>query len=59
MRNEENSVAITTLHYDLVTSELKPVTAAAKRILTICRKEFLRGESNAKKRSTPLGARET
>jgi hypothetical protein len=38
--------------YDLVTRELKPVNAAAKRILTTCRKEFLRGQSNAKKRST-------
>jgi hypothetical protein len=37
--------------YDLTTRELKPTNAAAKRILTICRKEFLRGQSNSKKRS--------
>ena len=36
--------------YDLTTRELDP-TNAAKRILTICRKEFLRGQSNARKRS--------
>jgi hypothetical protein len=38
--------------YDLTTRELKPANPAAKRILTICRKEFLRRQSNAKKRST-------
>jgi hypothetical protein len=37
--------------YELTTRELKPTNSAAKRILTICRKEFLRGQSNAKKRS--------
>jgi hypothetical protein len=37
--------------YDLVTRELEPANAVAKRILTICRKEFLRGQSNAKKKS--------
>jgi hypothetical protein len=37
--------------YDLVTPELKPANTAAKRILIICQKEFLRGQSNAKKRS--------
>jgi hypothetical protein len=37
--------------YDLTTRELKPTNTAAKRILTICRKEFVRGQSNSKKRS--------
>jgi hypothetical protein len=38
--------------YDLVSRESKPTNAAAKRILIFCRKEFLRGQSNAKKIST-------
>lgn len=37
--------------YDLVTRKLEPTNAAANQILTICRKEFLRGRSDAKKRS--------
>lgn len=37
--------------YDLVARDLKPVNAAAKRILAICRKEFLKGQYNAKKRT--------
>lgn len=37
--------------YDLVTPDLKLVNAVAKRIIAICRKGFLRGQSNGKKRS--------
>jgi hypothetical protein len=37
--------------YGLVAPALKPINASAAKILTACRKRFLRGQSNAKKRS--------